>query len=134
MSAPPARKVPRAYHDTWTSGDISTAGRPLAAEFHTRAPVGSYNTNKSFLSRLTRFRGLVTDLDHVSALDDEDEATLIYAVHTETVAGTLRTAEHFRLDGEQITATTLILDATNWKAMLAQQGANVDANGQLTRP
>jgi ketosteroid isomerase-like protein len=128
------RELVRAYHDAWTAGDIATAGRYLTEDFSTRAPVGSYDTKDAYLAGLTRFRGLVTGLELISELYGEGEATLLYDVHTSTPAGTLRTAEHFRVGPEGIVSTQLIFDATDWKAMLAEQGATVDADGYVTRP
>jgi hypothetical protein len=129
------RETVRAYHEAWTAGDIASAGRYLADCFSTRAPVGSYDTKDDYLSGLTRFRGFVTGLDMISELYGQAEATLIYDVHTNTPAGTLRTAEHFKLDhNHQIISTQLIFDATDWKAMLASQGATVDPDGYVTRP
>jgi hypothetical protein len=126
--------IVRAYHDAWTGGDIEAAAEHLDARFATRAPVGTYDSKGEYLIGLARFRGLVTGVDLLSELYGDDEATLIYDVHTDTPAGTLRTAEHFKLEAERIVSTELIFDATEWKAMLAAQGATVDAEGRVTRP
>jgi hypothetical protein len=134
MNQEKTRDVVRAYHDAWTSGDIEIAGGYLAAEFRTRAPVGSYDSKEQYLVGLARFRSLVTGLDLISELYGAGEATLIYDVHTSTPAGTLRTAEHFEVGEDGIRSTRLIFDATDWKAMLAEQGATVDAEGYVTRP
>jgi ketosteroid isomerase-like protein len=128
------RDTVRAYHEAWTAGDIEAAGRHLADDFNTRAPVGTYDTKDEYLVGLKRFRGLVTGLDLISELYGDGEATLIYDVHTDTPAGTLPTAEHFEVAGDKIASTMLIFDATDWKAMLASQGASVDAEGRVTRP
>jgi len=128
------RDVVRAYHAAWAGGDINAASRYLADDFTTRAPVGSYDTKGAYLTGLTRFRSFVTGLDLIGELYGDDEAMLLYDVHTNTPAGTLRTAEHFKLSDGQITSTLLVFDATDWKAMLATQGATVDAEGHVTRP
>lgn len=128
-----SREIVRAYHDAWTGGDIPTAGRSLGENFTTRAPVGSYDSKDAYLAGLTRFRGLVTGLEMISELYGENQATLLYDVHTNTPAGTLRTAEHFKLSDDEIVFTQLIFDATDWKAMLASQGATVDATGHVHR-
>ncbi len=127
------RETVRPYHHGWTSADIDTAGRHLAETFTTRAPVGSHDTKPAYLAGLTRFRGFVTGLDLISELYGENEATLLYDVHTNTPAGTLRTAEHFKLTDGKITSTFLIFDATDWKAMLASQGVTVNPDGYVTR-
>jgi hypothetical protein len=128
------REIVRAYHDAWTGGDIAAAGEYLAEDFTTRAPVGSHDSKTSYLTGLTRFRGFVTGLDLISELYGEDEATLIYDVHTNTPAGSLLTAEHFKLRDGEIAFTQLIFDASDWKAMLVSQGATVDRDGYVTRP
>jgi hypothetical protein len=50
----------------------------------------------------------------VSELYGEDEATLIYDVHTPTPAGTMRSVDHFKLTGRKISSLELIFDATGW--------------------
>lgn len=133
MTEQTTRDIVRAYHDAWTAGEIAAAGSYLADDFITRAPVGTYDSKEEYLVGLARFRDLVTDLDLISELYGDGEATLIYDVHTDTPAGTLRTAEHFELAEERIASTMLIFDATDWKAMLASQGATVDREGRVTR-
>ncbi len=128
------RDLVRAYHAAWTGGEINAGGQYLADDFTTRAPVGSYDTKDAYLTGLTRFRSLVGGLDLISELYGDDEAMLLYDVHTNTPAGKLRTAEHFRVREGQIASTLLVFDATDWKAMLATQGATVDAEGHVTRP
>jgi hypothetical protein len=133
-TSPSTREVVRAYHEAWTSGDIAAAGQFLGEDFKTRAPVGSYDSKDAYLAGLSRFRGFVTGLDLISELYGDGEARLLYDVHTDTPAGTLRTVEYFKLRGDKIASTLLVFDATDWKAMLARQGATVDADGYVTRP
>jgi SnoaL-like domain len=133
-TTPNTREIVRAYHEAWTSGDIAAAGQFLGEDFTTRAPVGSYDSKDAYLTGLSRFRGFVTGLDLISELYGDGEAMLLYDVHTDTPAGTLRTAEYFKLRGDRIASTLLVFDATEWKAMLARQGATVDADGYVTRP
>ncbi len=124
----------RPYHHGWTSADIDTAGRHLAETFTTRAPVGSHDTKSACLAGLPRHARIVPGLDLISELHGENEAALIYDVHTNTHAGALRTAEHFELAGGKITSTLLIFDAADWKAMLASQGVPVNPGGYVIRP
>ena len=70
----------------------------------------------------------VTGVDLHSELHGQDQAMLLYDMHTNMPAGTLRTSEYFRLTGAKIASTTiLVVDATDWKAMLARQGKTVDS-------
>jgi hypothetical protein len=131
---PNTREIIRANHEASTGGAIAAAGQYLGEDFTTRAPVGSYDSKDAYLTGLTRFRGFVTGVDLISELYGDAEAMLLYDVHTNTPAGTLRTAEYFTLRGGKIASTLLVFDATEWKAMLARQGATVDAEGFVTRP
>jgi hypothetical protein len=126
------RDTVRAYHAAWTGANVARAGDFIAEEFQTRAPVGSYDTRATYLAGLANFRNrFVTGVDLLSELYGQDEAMLLYDVHTNTPAGTLRTAEHFRLVGGKIASTILVFDATEWKAMLARQGKTVDTEGRV---
>ncbi len=126
------RDIVRAYHAAWTSENPAAAGEYLADGFSTRAAVGSYDTRAEYLVGLTNFRTrFVTGVDLISELFGDHEAMLLYDVHTNTPAGTLRTAEHFTLDGDKIVSTILVFDATGWRAMMAEQGKTVDADGHV---
>jgi hypothetical protein len=126
------RDTVRAYHAAWTGPDVARAGDFIAEGFSTRAPVGSYDTRASYLAGLGNFRNrFVTGVDLIAELYGEEEAMLLYDVHTNTPAGTLRTAEYFRLTDAKIASTILVFDATEWKAMLARQGKTVDSEGRV---
>jgi len=56
---------------------------------------------------------------------------LLYDVHTNTPAGTIRTAEHFKVSDGKISSTILVFDATKWRAMMASQGKTVDGEGHV---
>jgi len=99
-SASLTRQVVRAYHDAWTGPNVARAGDYIAQDFKTRASVGSYDSRTEYLAGLSNFRtNFVTRVDLLSELYGDGEAMLLYDVHTNTPAGTIRTAEHFRLSG-----------------------------------
>jgi hypothetical protein len=126
------REIVRSYHQAWTGPDVASAGQYIADEFTTRAPVGSYDTRDEYLAGLTRFRThFVTRVDLIAEFYSDHEAMLLYDVRTNTPAGTLRTAEYFTLSAGKITSTILVFDATDWRAMLTQQGKTVDAQGHV---
>ena len=129
---PRTRAIIEAYHQAWTGPDVASAGQYIAEDFVTRAPVGSYDTREEYLAGLANFRdSFVTGVDMIAAFYGDDDAMLLYDVQTNTPAGSIRTAEYFRLSGDKITSTTLVFDATAWRAMLAQQGKTVDAEGHV---
>jgi hypothetical protein len=132
MTTDTTREIVRAYHRAWTGPDVTSAGQYIAETFTTRASVGSYDTRDEYLAGLTRFRArFVTGIDLIAEFYGDDQAMLLYDVRTNTPAGTLRTAEYFTLAGGKITSTILVFDATAWRAMLAQQGKSVDAEGHV---
>ena len=42
------RAIVEAYHQAWTGPDVASAGRYIAEDFVTRAPVGSYDTREEY--------------------------------------------------------------------------------------
>ncbi|GAA4599194.1 hypothetical protein GCM10023194_78630 [Planotetraspora phitsanulokensis] len=108
----------RGYHDARFRGDVAAAAAYVAEPFSFRSPFISSTDPVGHLAGLPEFVKIVTDVDLISELYGEAEATLVYDVHTATPAGIQRTAEHFRLDGNgKITAITLIFDAAPWQPM-----------------
>ena len=126
------RAIVEAYHQAWTGPDVASAGRYIAEDFVTRAPVGSYDTRQGYLAGLANFRdSFVTGVDMIAEFYGDHDAMLLYDVQTNTPAGSIRTAEYFKLSGDKIASTTLVFDATAWRAMMAQQGKTVDAEGHV---
>ena len=126
------QQIVRGYHEAWTGPNVETAGKYIADGFITRAPVGSYDSREEYLAGLANFRNqFVTGVDLIAQFYGGSEAMLLYDVHTNTPAATIRTAEYFKLNGEKISSTVLVFDATAWRAMMAQQGKTVDAEGRV---
>ena len=77
------RETVRAYHEAWTGPDVGSAGEYIADDFTTRAPVGSYDTKDDYLAGLANFRNqFVTGVDLISEFYGDNEAILLYDVHT----------------------------------------------------
>jgi hypothetical protein len=126
------RAIIEAYHQAWTGPDVASVRQYIAEDFMTRAPVGSYDTREEYLAGLANFRdSFVTRVDMIAEFYGDDDAMLLYDVRTNTPAGSIRTAEYFKLSGDKIASTTLVFDATAWRAMMAQQGKTVDAEGHV---
>ncbi|MFI6321725.1 hypothetical protein ACIBG8_29620 [Nonomuraea sp. NPDC050556] len=109
----------RAYHEARFRGDAVAAAEHLGSSFSFRSPFITSDDRTGHLATLPGFVSIVTGVDLISELYGEAEATLVYDVHT-AVAGTQRTAEHFRLENGKIVAILLIFDATPWQALTAQ--------------
>lgn len=116
------REVVRAFHAARTAGDVAVARAHLASSFDFRSPLMSFEDPDAYLTSHIGFQRVVTGLDMVSELYGENEATLIFDLHTATPAGVQRTAEHFRLAEGKISSVLLIFDASPWRPMLTQLG------------
>ncbi len=116
------RQVVRAYHDAWIGGDMLAASAYLADDFTGGGPFFSYDSPADCLASNSKFLPVVTGLDMISELYGDAEATLVYDVHTATPAGTIRTAEYFRLTDGRISSIILIFDPTKWLAMQTPAG------------
>lgn len=115
------RDIVQAYHRARFAGDVPAAAAQLAGTFTFQSPLISSDA-QGHLAGLTGFLQVVTDVEMISELYGESEATLVYDVHTATPVGTQRTAEHFRLRDGRIESITLIFDATRWHPIMAAAG------------
>jgi ketosteroid isomerase-like protein len=111
------QEIVQAYHRARFSGDVSGARATLADGFTFESPLMTA-TADDHLAGLPAFLGIVTGVDMTSELYGENEATLVYDVHTATPVGTQRTAEHFRLRDGRIASIQLIFDATAWRPIM----------------
>ena len=111
------RRIVRGYHDAWVAGKVDAAGAYLAETVVNPAPFNHYSpaplSRADYLAFLRDFRQRVTGVDLISALYGDEEATLVYEVHTATPAGarTFPTAEHFRITDGRIAKVILIFNA-----------------------
>ncbi|MEW9550376.1 hypothetical protein [Nonomuraea sp. NPDC050783] len=113
------RRAVRGYHEARFRGDVPAAAAYVGEPFHFESPFLSSGDREGHLATLPGFVSIVTGVELISELYGEDEATLVYDVHTATPAGTQRTAEHFRLRDGRITSIILVFDATPWQPMRA---------------
>lgn len=96
-----ALRVARAYHAAWTRKDFSSAAGYLAAGLRTDVPVNTYASRTEFVRALTEFGQLVRHVDVLAEFEHEDQALLLYDMHTDPF-GTIRIAEQFTVVDGQI--------------------------------
>ncbi|MGR6915224.1 hypothetical protein ACU635_13345 [[Actinomadura] parvosata] len=114
------REIVRGYHDARYRGDLAGAVALVSEEsFSFRSPFIASTDPAGHLAGLEGFLRVVTEIEMISELYGESEATLVYDVHTATPAGVQRTAEHFRLRDGKIDTIMLIFDAAPWQPMAA---------------
>ncbi|MEU9497210.1 hypothetical protein [Streptomyces sp. NPDC048196] len=115
----PTRRTVRAYHDARFRGDVAAAAAHIGDGFTFRSPFVASDSPTGHLDGIDALLGIVTGVDLISELYGDDEATLIYDVHTASPVGTQHTAEHFRLHEGRITAIRLLFDSAPWQAVMA---------------
>ncbi|MFE1381809.1 nuclear transport factor 2 family protein [Streptomyces sp. NPDC058740] len=119
------RDTVKAYYDARFAGDVAAAAALIGQDFVFRSPFITSDSPEGHLDGLEGLLGIVSHVDLISELYGEDDATLVYDIHTVPAVGiTQRTAEHFRLrDGDgRISAITLIFDSAPWQAIMAAAG------------
>jgi hypothetical protein len=120
MSHDETRRVVRAYHDAYRQGDVTAAGAQLAESFKFSSPIMAFDTVQQHVAALVRFVPFITDIDMISELYGEGEATLVYDLHT-TMPGDAakqRCVEHFRVSEGRISSIIIIFDATPWRPII----------------
>ncbi len=108
-------KIVRAYHDAWTHKDYARAKALLADTLAVEVPVNDYPTTESFAVALESFGSMVSKVELLAAISDGSEAMLLYDLEAGPV-GKLRIAEHFTVDGDQITRIRQIHDTAAVRA------------------
>lgn len=112
------REIVRAYHDARFRGDVAAAAATVSdSSFSFRSPFITSADPAGHLAGLEGLLRVVTEVEMISELYGESEATLVYDVHTATPAGVQRTAEHFRVSDGKIDRILLIFDAAPWRPM-----------------
>ena len=117
-----SRKVVTAFREAQDRGDLVEASSYLAEDFTFESPMMKFERSRDYLASYESFRYWIAGLDMISGLYGDGEATLVYDLHTATPAGSQRTAEHFRLAENKISAIVVIFDATKWQPIMDAVG------------
>ena len=114
------RSTVRDYFESWTRGDMAGARTRLADDLEFRGPIDRFDSADSFVGALAGFAGMLTRVELVQELYADDEAALLYDCVTASPAGTIRTAEFFRLRDGRIASIRLVFDATELRKLMAR--------------
>ena len=107
------------YHEAWTHRDMDTARSCLADDLDFQGPIDTFSSADEFIATLTGFAEMLTRVDLLERFDAEDTAALLYDCVTDTPAGTIRTAEFFRLSDGKIASIRLVFDATALRQVMS---------------
>jgi len=121
MTAPiSVRDTVRAYYEAWTKGDMSQARSYLADDLDFQGPIDTFTSADEFMPELAGFGGMLAQADLLEELYGADEAALLYDCVTASPAGTIRTAEFFRLRDGKIAHIRLVFDATELRKIMGR--------------
>lgn len=126
MTADHALEIVRRYHEGWTSKRYEQAIDLLSSTLKVEVPINDYPAKESFAQALRGFGDLVTDVELLSQMSDENEAMLLYDMQVERL-GTLRVVEHFTVADGQITRLRQIHDTAPIRAWSAAPDAETAA-------
>ncbi|MCX7145453.1 MAG: nuclear transport factor 2 family protein [Sulfuritalea sp.] len=115
-----ARDTVRAYYESWTRGDMAKARSHLADNLDFQGPIDRFGSADAFVAALTGFAGMLIRTELIQEFYADNEAALLYDCVTASPAGTLRTAEFFRLEGARIVQIRLVFDASELRKLMAR--------------
>ncbi|WP_063753427.1 nuclear transport factor 2 family protein [Streptomyces sp. NRRL S-87] len=119
-TTPSVSETVKAYSEARFRGDVAAAAALTGDGFAFRSPFVTSHSPTGHLDGIEGLLGVVSGVEPISELYGEDEATLVYDLHTVSAVGiTQRTAEHFRLRDGRIVAITLIFDSAPWQTLMA---------------
>jgi SnoaL-like domain len=107
-----AANMVRRYHDAWTQRDMSTARSCLADDLDFQGPIDTVSSADDFIAKLTGFAQMLTRVDLLQEFYTDDAAALLYDCVTNSLVGTILTAEFFGLRDGKIATIRLVFDAT----------------------
>jgi hypothetical protein len=89
--------------------NFQVAGRFLALDLETDLPLNEYAGREDFLTALSGFGAVVSQVELLAEFENGDEALLLYDLEVDGV-GPLRIAEHFTVADGQITRIRMVND------------------------
>ncbi len=114
MNAQPL-SVAREYHGAWTAGDFDRAASLLAEDLLVEVPVNSYDDRAQFMSAVSAFGSLATDVRILAEFGTPTDALLLYDMDVEGL-GPMRVAEHFTVVEGRVTRLRQVHDTAALRA------------------
>ena len=114
------RDTVRAYYESWTGKDMAKARSFLADDLDFQGPIDRFGSADPFIAALGGFASMVTRTELIQEFYAKNEAALLYDCVTVSPAGTIRTAEFFRLEGTRIVQIRLVFDASELRKLMVR--------------
>ena len=115
MSAQQALAVARRYHEGWSSRNYEQSIDLLAPSLTVEVPINDYPTADSFARALRNFGEMVTHVELLSEMANDNEAIILYDMQVSHL-GQLRVAEHFTIADGKIVKLRQIHDTAPVRA------------------
>jgi hypothetical protein len=115
MNSETTLSLVRRYHEGWSHGNYDQSVNLLDPTLTVEVPINDYPTAESFANALRGFAELVSGVDLLCELANDNEAMLLYDMHV-TGLGPLRVAEHFTLADGKIVRLRQIHDTAPVRA------------------
>lgn len=112
------RELVDAYSTAWMGGDVQTARTFLADDLVFRGSIDRFDRADDLMAPLAQLSGMLSEVKILERFYDEDRAALLYDCITPTPAGTIRTAEFFKISHGRISEIRLVFDATLLRQMV----------------
>ncbi len=119
MPVSETRRIVDAYCEAWMTGNVDRARTFLADDLDFEGSIDSFSSADDFVKALARFVDTLVEVKVARKFFDGDEAMLLYDCVTDTPAGTIRTAEHLRVEDGRIREIRLVYDATELRKLAA---------------
>lgn len=120
MTTDKTLELVRAYYDSWKNGaehyDEARLRRVLHPRLAFESPVGKREKIDDFLPGLLNFTKTLKGLHMLQFFANGAEAVAIYDCDLTAPVPSLRCAEVFRVEGDQIVSLRLVFDATAYRA------------------
>jgi SnoaL-like protein len=112
---PQPLSVAREYHQAWTTRQFDQAGALLAENILVEVPVNSYADRAQFMSAVSTFGSMATDVRLLAEFGTPTDALLLYDIDVAGL-GPMRVAEHFTVTEGRVTRLRQVHDTAALRA------------------
>ena len=117
------RNVIEAYHRALVEKDWSAIRAQLADNLDFKGSMETHTSADSYMEGLKNFLPILEDIKIIQEHYDGSEASTLYDCATNTPIGAFRCGEFFEVEKGKIKKIRLVFDATEFRKMSQQQGA-----------
>ena len=117
---PSSAETVERYFDAWTSKDFATARSLLHDDLSFRGPIETLDSADALMASLQGLARIVTGAERRGLIEEGDQVSVIYDLHTVPVP-TAPIAEWYTVRDGKIASVQAFFDARPFAAMFEQQ-------------